>query len=138
MSDYIPDITERFPEGFGGIDLTNKYYPSHGYTSYFDMLAEQDNIDDREEIPYEVEETAESAFEIGREYRQVGFYGGVTYYTVEEIDRENGRILLSEIWEDVDGTGTRPSEWHKLEKDGNRERCLEWTSETFGDVWIYA
>lgn len=24
---YIPDLTERFPEGFGGVDMTNKYFP---------------------------------------------------------------------------------------------------------------
>ncbi len=27
MSQYIPDITERFPEGFGGVDMTSKYFP---------------------------------------------------------------------------------------------------------------
>lgn len=26
MSNYIPDLTERFPEGFGGVDMTNRYY----------------------------------------------------------------------------------------------------------------
>ena len=28
MSQYIPDLTERFPEGFGGVDLTYSYFPS--------------------------------------------------------------------------------------------------------------
>lgn len=23
--DYIPDLTERFPEGFGGVDMTDRY-----------------------------------------------------------------------------------------------------------------
>lgn len=27
MSQYIPDITERFPEGFDGVDMTSKYFP---------------------------------------------------------------------------------------------------------------
>lgn len=27
-STYIPDLTERFPEGFGGVDMTDRYYPS--------------------------------------------------------------------------------------------------------------
>lgn len=27
---YIPDLTERFPEGFGGVDLTDSFYPSVG------------------------------------------------------------------------------------------------------------
>lgn len=30
-SAYIPDLTERFPEGFGGVDLTDSYYPSAGH-----------------------------------------------------------------------------------------------------------
>lgn len=35
MSQYIPDLTERFPEGFGGIDLTDKYFPGErGYDDY--------------------------------------------------------------------------------------------------------
>lgn len=28
MGTYIPDLTERFPEGFGGVDLTDSYFPS--------------------------------------------------------------------------------------------------------------
>lgn len=24
---YIPDLTERFPEGFGGVDMTDSYFP---------------------------------------------------------------------------------------------------------------
>ena len=28
MSQYIPDLTERFPEGFDGVDLTDTYFPS--------------------------------------------------------------------------------------------------------------
>ena len=27
---YIPDLTERFPEGFGGVDLTDSYFPDEG------------------------------------------------------------------------------------------------------------
>lgn len=30
-SAYIPDLTERFPEGFGGVDMTDSYYPSLGH-----------------------------------------------------------------------------------------------------------
>ena len=78
-------------------------------------------------------------FEIGDEYRQVGVFGGVTIYIVKEIDRANGRILLAEVWYDVDGTGTRPAEWHELDSDDNgNEKALEWTSKSYGDFWIYA
>ena len=34
MSQYIPDITERFPEGFGGVDLTDSYFPSERGSDY--------------------------------------------------------------------------------------------------------
>ena len=27
---YIPDLTERFPEGFGGVDMTDRYFPDWG------------------------------------------------------------------------------------------------------------
>lgn len=26
MSQYIPDITERFPEGYGGVDMTPSFF----------------------------------------------------------------------------------------------------------------
>lgn len=26
MAQYIPDITERFPEGYGGIDMTSAFF----------------------------------------------------------------------------------------------------------------
>lgn len=78
-------------------------------------------------------------FEIGNLYRQVGAFGGVTYYTVDDINRDENKILLGEIWHDVDGTGTRPAKWHELETDekGN-EKALEWESNTFGKIWIFA
>ena len=31
---YIPDLTERFPEGFGGVDLTDKYFPCEHIVDY--------------------------------------------------------------------------------------------------------
>lgn len=94
------------------------------------------NMDDIEEITQEP-----STFEVGDTIRQADFYGiGVTYYTVEEIDRENGKILLAEYWENVDGSGTRPSEWHKLDTDdkGN-ERAFLWHSDEYDiDRYVFA
>lgn len=88
------------------------------------------------EIPFESK--YESIFKVGQTYEKIGFYGGITTYVVKEIDRKNNKILLAEKWFDVDGSGARPAEWHKLEKIDGKERCLEWTSKEFGDVWIYA
>lgn len=35
---YIPDMTERFPEGRDGVDLTDSYFPSRGYSSDEDAI----------------------------------------------------------------------------------------------------
>jgi hypothetical protein len=134
MSQYIPDLTERFPEGFDGVDMTPSYF---GEPVDWSRAIREDDFEEECEI-FE-EEIEPRQFEIGNEYREVGIYGGVTYYKVEEIDRENKKILLSETWVDVDGAGKRPAEWHRLEVDENGgERALEWTSKDFGDIWIYA
>lgn len=79
----------------------------------------------------------ESIFKVGQEYLQVGFFGGTTVYIVKEIDRKNNQILLAEKWYDVDGNGTRPAKWHRLEKEDGKEKFLEWTSKDFGDIWVY-
>lgn len=45
MSQYIPDLTERFPEGFGGVDMTSKYFPSRGNIyDMWDVMSESDLI----------------------------------------------------------------------------------------------
>ena len=135
---YIPDLTERFPEGFGGVDMTPSYFGepvdysrAYGYEPTYEELVESEET--------EPEETESRKFEVGQEHTKTGFYGGVTTYKVIEIDRENNRILLGEIWYDVDGTGTRPAQWHELRtgEDGN-EMALEWVSQEFGEIWIYA
>ena len=131
MGQYIPDLTERFPEGFGGVNMTPSYFgePVDWSNAYKEDYEEQQG-----EIP-----TEPRKFEVGDQYREEGLFGGVTYYTVEEIDRENKKILLSEVWRDVDGMGTRPASWHKLEVDENgNERVLEFVSERYGEFWIYA
>lgn len=159
---YIPDLTERFPEGFGGVDMTPSFYGepvdysrAYGYEdeerwgyedrnygrmggyepSYEELVADGEY----EDVPFPRTEPLTRAFEIGTEYQIYGIYGGITYYKVEKIDRENKRILLSETWVDVDGTGKRPAEWHDLEEDDNgNEKALEWESEEYGKFWIHA
>lgn len=93
------------------------------------------NMDDIE-IPYENEPRK---FEIGQTYRQVGIYGGVTYYKIEKIDRENNKIECSQRWKDLDGNGTRPNEIFELSVDNKgNERFLEWTSENYGTFYVFA
>lgn len=140
MSQYIPDLTERFPEGFGGVDMTDRYFPSwRGRSPYdWDLMEMDEQMDRYDEIPFETDEEPRQ-FKVGEEYTKVGFYGGVTTYVVKKIDKAKGRILLAERWYDVDGTGTRPAKWHDLKTDENgNEMALEWTSKEYGDIWINA
>ena len=130
---YIPDMTERFPEGIRGVDMTDSYFGGRRYDEY-DAYA-----DFYASCEADMENVEPSLFKVGDTYTKYGFYGGVTTYKVMEIDRENNRILLGEVWYDVDGTGTRPAKWHDLETDKNgNELALEWISEEFGKIWIYA
>lgn len=130
---YIPDLTERFPEGFGGVDLTDKYFPSRG--NYSDEDAAWAAFEEE----YEQHMMEVRQFKVGDRHVRVGVFGGVTEYTVKEIDRDNNRILLSEYWMDVDGEGTRPAEWHELVTDENdNERVLLWKSERYGEFWMEA
>ena len=34
---YIPDLTERFPEGFDGVDMTDKYFPIENSVDYYEL-----------------------------------------------------------------------------------------------------
>ncbi len=131
MSQYIPDLTERFPEGFGGIDLTDSFFPSGrgGYEPSWDELYEE----------YEEEEKEPHKFIEGNRYHEYGIFGGQTFYTIKEIDRDNNTVLCSQEWIDVDGHGTRPDETFLLSCDeqGN-ERFLTLDSEHYGKHYVFA
>ena len=71
MSQYIPDITERFPEGFGGVDMTPAYfgepvdwsraYQSEEYKQFKkEMLQYQSFTEDELREMYEAELLAEN------------------------------------------------------------------------------
>ena len=54
---YIPDLTERFPEGFGGVDLTDSFFPSKRDWRdlyYAEMMDDLDDSDFRHDEDYEV------------------------------------------------------------------------------------
>lgn len=138
MGQYIPDLTERFPEGFGGVDMTPSYFG--GTVDWSRAYKEDDYYDDFRDEYYGKPPTEPRKFEIGNEYEHVGNFGGVTIFKVEEIDRENKKILLSEVWIDVDGEGTRPAEWHKLEEDdkGNEKAFYYYSKLLETEVWICA
>ena len=44
MGQYIPDLTERFPEGFDGVDMTDKYFPPT-HRDYYDEYEMMEYID---------------------------------------------------------------------------------------------
>ena len=132
MRDYtlnrIPDLTERYPEGFGGIDTLA---PRDPYESAWDDM-EREWQEEHERLmanPFR--------FEVGQRFLKYGWYGGMTYYTVSRITKDRKRILLKEEWHDVDGTGTRPAKWHDVDTDEhNCERAIEWVSKHYGTIYI--
>ena len=53
MGQYIPDLTERFPEGFGGVDMTPSYFGepvdwsrAYGYEPTYEELVESGEIEE--------------------------------------------------------------------------------------------
>ena len=55
MGQYIPDLTERFPEGFDGVDMTDSYFPSEAC-----YCSAESKMWDNLERAYEEEEKAEN------------------------------------------------------------------------------
>ena len=138
MSQYIPDITERFPEGYDGVDMTSSYIggPDDCWSRAYQPEEDPDDpdLDDDDSDPA----TEPKKFQVGQVYEIVEFDGGITIYTVLQIDRDHGKMLLKDQWRNVDGHGTRGKEWHKLEvQENGNERCLQDASED-GDEWFYA
>lgn len=120
MGQYIPDLTERFPEGFGGIDLTDTFFggsPRGGY------INEDEYWDLKEEIPYEAEEKRPRKFEVGQQYEWVGWFtGGRSFYTVTE--RTPDRLVFSEYRFEIDGE-YKLTESFKILTDENGDEYLK-------------
>lgn len=57
---YIPDMTERFPEGMDGVDMTDHYFPNKGLIArtQLDMWEETERIEkeEMEQMKREMEE----------------------------------------------------------------------------------
>lgn len=138
MGQYIPDITERFPEGFGGVDMTPSFFgqPVDYSRAYgYEPSREEFWDDECEEVKPEPRR-----FEVGQTYTCNSIFGaGVTRYTVSKFNKKRDKVFLTETWQDLDGEETRKGSWHKLEvlADGS-ERCLEWESDEYGQFWIDA
>lgn len=105
MSQHIPDLTERFPEGFGGVDMTDRFFPSRR-ASWEDFTEEE--LIGYDEIPYEVPGEEEiryrnnRRFAVGQKYSWTDWFtGGVSHYTVTEINEDE--VVMSEYRMEIDG-----------------------------------
>lgn len=134
---YIPDITERFPEGYDGVDMTPSYFGEPvDWSRAYQPEDDSEGSDQEDDAPA----TEPKKFQVGQAYEIVAFDGGITFYTVLQIDRDHGKMLLKDQWQNIDGYGTRGKAWHKLEtqKNGN-ERCCRESLEDEGEAeWFYA
>ena len=111
---YIPDLTERFPEGFGGVDMTSRYFPSKG-----DVWYDWSALDDVFDIPYE-EKEVEKKFAVGQAYEWTSWFtGGVSYLTVKEI--KDGKLTFAEYRMEVDGEYTMEETFEILTDENGNE-----------------
>ena len=70
MGQYIPDITERFPEGFWGVDLTDSFFigSSRGMSGWYGM--EEYLYDDLMDDAFGVEGATKGAGEHDKQDRK--------------------------------------------------------------------
>lgn len=96
MGQYIPDITERFPEGFGGVDMTDTYFGGRargGYLNEAELIGYGD-------LPDEIE--TPGRFEVGDRYFWTDWFsGGQSHYVV--IERTPDRVTFAEHRTEMDG-----------------------------------
>lgn len=134
---YIPDITERFPEGYDGVDMTPSYF---GEPVDWSRACQAEDNSEGSAPEDDAPATEPKKFQVGQVYEIVAFDGGITFYTVLQIDRDHGKMLLKDQWQNIDGYGTRGKAWHKLEtqKNGNERCCQESLEDEGEEEWFYA
>ena len=54
MNQYIPNMTERFPEGLDGVDMTSRYFPERGMDPWY-LYELDERMDMEDNIPEELE-----------------------------------------------------------------------------------
>lgn len=119
-TDRIPDITERYPEGFGG-----ESYDDYCNRNYARMY--EDDYDDGIEIPNEAEEVDDPyTFEVGETYGVEDLYGGTTYYRCTR--RTKNRVWFrSADWRAwVDNIDEREEQKYTIERNeyGDEEALI--------------
>ena len=145
--DYIPDITERFPEGFGGVDMTNGYrnddlfdtedMPSDYEVTWWDgdkrYASGANTLEEAQELAKqhkgtirkynhdteEWEDWEPYRFKVGQKYTWVDWFtGGCSRYTVKE--RTDTQVILSEYRTEMDGE-YEFTQHYNIHKDDNGE-----------------
>ena len=120
MSQYIPDITERFPEGFGGVDMTDTFFGGRSRGGYYD-----EEPHGYEPMWYEMEEEEEKKprkFEVGQHYMWTSWFtGGQSYYTVKEVI--DTKVVFAEYRREIDGE-YEMEETFEIHTDENGDQYL--------------
>lgn len=121
MSQYIPDLTERFPEGFGGVDLTDRYFPSKRAGWDWEDMSEAELVG-YDDIPYETEPPKPKRFEVGQHYIWTSWFtGGQSYYTVKQIT--DTKVVFAEYRREIDGE-YEMEETFEIHMDENGDQYL--------------
>lgn len=133
--DYIPDLTERFPEGFDGVDMTPSFYGepvdwSRAY-GYEESMKEKDYENDPVAFPRET--PLYKTFNIGDEIRDYEFDGGITDYKIVKFNKDRTKVFVTEHWINIDGEGKRKPHWCNLVCDDIGEK---FQPDSRYDSWI--
>ena len=91
MSQYIPDLTERFPEGFGGVDMTPSYF---GEPVDWSRVLKPDNEEEYDE-EYEYEALCERADRFGMESLTEHEQFIIKQHTENAVRRSIGEYRIS-------------------------------------------
>lgn len=116
-TNYIPDLTERYPEGFGGIDtLSSRDLEYNAWSDYMRSFEEEEKrIKDN---PFR--------FAVGQHHTIILNDGGLLKLTVSDVSEDRTKVLFDRVLINRDANNNRketslPTEWRNIEKDGNGE-----------------
>lgn len=114
MNNYIPDLTERYPEGFNSPEPRDPEYDAWSdYTRWFEE--EEKRIKDN---PFR--------FAVGQHHTIILNNGGLLKLTVSDVSEDRTKVLFDKVLINRDANNNRketslPTEWRNIEKDGNGE-----------------
>jgi len=113
---YIPDLTEQFPEGFGGVDMTDSYFsPGQGeYDEFYDIHNFIDDVEEIRDVP--------KVFKIDDTYEFTDWFtGGVA--TLIVVARTDDTVTYLERRREIDG-------------EYEHKRCKKIVKDAVGDEYF--